>query len=428
MVKKILYNKLVQNIGVYTISNIINASIPFLLLPVLTRFLTTNEYGIIATFQSLIGFFIFFIGLNTQTAVIRRYYDVDKVDFSKYISTCIIILLASTLFLIILLIPLSPYISQLAEFPHSWFWTIIVTVFFQYLFTILLGIWQANGKVYRYAFFQNSQALLNMAISIFLVVLLQMGWQGRVIAQTTSLIFFGIIALVYMKKMGLLKMRLDKKYLVDALKFSLPLIPYSFTGWVLFTMDRIFINNMVGLNETGLYAVAFQICMIITLFQQSFNNAWVPWFYERIRKNDGQLNLKIVKFSYTYIVSNFLFALLLVLIGPPFLKIFLGKDFFQATEFLWWLALAQAANAIHVITVSYINLHNKNIYLTYSAIFTAVVHIPLIYLLIKLNGTIGAAQALFISNVLTSLVTFFLAAKFHKMPWLLRYAEKQPSG
>ena len=189
-------------------------------------------------------------------------------------------------------------------------------------------------------------------------------------------------------------------------------------------MDRIFINNIIGLDETGLYSVAFQISMIINFLQISFNNAWVPWFYNQIRRNDTNLNLKIVKFSYAFIIANFLFAFLLTIAAPPFFKAFFGTNFYQSTNYLWWLALAQAASAIHVITVSYINLHNKNIYLTYSAIFIALIHIPLTYYLLKINGTIGAAQSLFVSNTLASFITFFVAVNLHKMPWLLKTNSK----
>ena len=184
--------------------------------------------------------------------------------------------------------------------------------------------------------------------------------------------------------------------------------------------DRILLNKLIVLETTGIYSVAYQICMIITLLQVSFNNAWVPWIYEKIQLNDRVANRKIVIFTYLYILVNFFMAFLLYSLGPFFLKFFLGKEFQDSTDYLLWLALAQAANGIHFISVSYVLYKNKNIYLTYAAVITAIVHIPVTYGLIRLNGSIGAAQALFLSNLLTSLFTFSLAMKFHKMPWALK--------
>ena len=418
MIKKILSTRLFRNMGVYMVSSIINAAIPFLLLPVLTRFLSPNDYGITATFQSLTGLFSFIVGLNTQTAVIRRFYDDDKVNYSEYISNCLLILFLSTALLLALLLPFSDFISRITEFPKKWLWTIVIVSFFQYLFSIILGVWQVRAKVYYYALFQNSQTLVNIVLSLVFIIILGMNWKGRILGQAISIAVFGIISLLILNRLDLIKSTMNRKYLSDALKFGVPLIPYSFTGWILLSMDRILLNNMVGLNQTGLYSVAYQLSMIIALFQISFNTAWVPWLYAKIKLNSPSQNSSIVRLSYAFILANFLLSVLLVLIGPPFFKFFIGKNFYGATEFLWWLCLAQASNAIHIVAVTFVNYHNKNIYLTYSAVFTALVHIPVTYLLIKLNGTMGAAQSFFISSLLTSMLTFAIAAKFHRMPWI----------
>lgn len=425
MIRKAFSSKFLQNIGVYTISNIINAAIPFLLLPILTRYLSTADYGLTATFQTLIGFFVPFIGLNTQGAITRRYFDKNKFDFSSYLSTCLFILVVSTIALSIILVPFSSVIGQLTDFPHSWLWYVLIVAFFQYICTVILSMWQVKSKVYSYAFFQNAQTVLNVVSSLFFIIILKLNWQGRIYGQLLAGFIFGLIGIVLLAKMKLLKATINRQSAMDALKFGLPLIPYNFTGWVLLSMDRIFINKMTGLEQTGLYAAAFQICMIVSLVQLSFNNAWVPWIYRQININDEKTNVRIVKFSYLFIGLNFLLAFFIAIAGPLFINIFLGKDFFAASDFLLWLALAQAANAIHIISVSYVFYHNKNIYLTYSAVLTTLIHIPVTYFLIKKNGTIGAAQSLFISNTFTSICTFIVAAKFHKMPWLLRHLKGQ---
>jgi O-antigen/teichoic acid export membrane protein len=425
MIKRVLYSKLFQNAGVYTVSNIVNSAIPFLLLPVLTRYLTNSDYGIIATFQALLGFLMPFIGLNTQTAITRRYYDSNQVNLKEYVSTCILTLIISTIIFSLVIFIFSGPISNITEFPANWLWSFLVVAFFQFIVSVILGIWQARGQVYKYALFQNSQTLINLVGSIGLIILLEMSWQGRIVAQIVSFGIFGILALVILKKLKLLEFTFNKKYFADALKFSLPLIPYSFTGWVLLTMDRIFLNNMVGLGQTGLYSVAFQVCMVITLFQLSFNNAWVPWIYQSIKKNNEGLNRKIVLFSYSFIAFNFLIAFFVAVLGPYFFKLFLGREFAEASNYLLWIALAQAANAIHIITVSYISYHNKNIVLVYSSVLTAIIHIPLTYFLIRANNATGAGQALFISNLLMSFGTFFLATRFQKMPWLLGMLQKR---
>lgn len=416
---KIYSSKFLQNIGVYTVSNIINASIPFLLLPVLTRYLSTEDYGVTATFQVLIGFFIPFIGLNTQGAITRKYFHTDKSNFGSYVSTCLVILLLSTVAISIIIAPLAPLLSDFTKFPAGWMWSVFVVAFFQYICSVVLGILQVEGKVFKYSLFQNAQTALNIISSLIFIILLKMNWQGRLTGQLLATAVFGIFGIIVLFNMRLLKKNITKNNVYEALRFGIPLIPYSFTGWILLSMDRIFINKMVNLEQTGLYATAFQICMIITLVQTSFNNAWVPWIFGKLSLNDSSSYRRIVKFSYLFVAANFLLAIFITVAGPFFIEIFLGKDFYAASVFLLWLSLAQAANSIHVIAVSYIFFHNKNIYLTYSALLTTLIHVPITYFLVKENGAIGAAQSLFISNAFASVCTFIFAVKFQKMPWLL---------
>lgn len=64
-----------KSTSVYFLANILNAVIPFLLLPILTRYLSVEEYGQIAMFQLLIGGLAGFVGLNTVGAAGRKFYD-----------------------------------------------------------------------------------------------------------------------------------------------------------------------------------------------------------------------------------------------------------------------------------------------------------------------------------------------------------------
>src|SRR5690606_30149528 len=79
----------------YTIINFINKAFPFLLLPILTRELSLQEYGGYNLVKALIGILIPCIGMNVSDGIIKNYFTLDKADLSSYISTSIIITLAS---------------------------------------------------------------------------------------------------------------------------------------------------------------------------------------------------------------------------------------------------------------------------------------------------------------------------------------------
>ena len=61
-----LNKKLLKSISVYTFANVLNASIPFFLLPILTNTLTPEDYGLISIFQLILSLTIPFTGLNVE--------------------------------------------------------------------------------------------------------------------------------------------------------------------------------------------------------------------------------------------------------------------------------------------------------------------------------------------------------------------------
>ncbi|MCA6417299.1 MAG: oligosaccharide flippase family protein, partial [Cytophagales bacterium] len=57
-------SNLLKSSFVFTASNALNSAIPFLLIPVLTRYLSPSDYGIVSIFQVVATMLISFAGLN----------------------------------------------------------------------------------------------------------------------------------------------------------------------------------------------------------------------------------------------------------------------------------------------------------------------------------------------------------------------------
>ena len=77
-------NHLVKNIGIYTLSNVLNASIPFALLPILTNYLSVSDYGIITNYNALINLLIPFVGVNLMSSL-QIVFVKRKEDIGSYI-------------------------------------------------------------------------------------------------------------------------------------------------------------------------------------------------------------------------------------------------------------------------------------------------------------------------------------------------------
>jgi len=293
MIKKLIHSSLIQSAGIYTATSVINAAIPFLLMPILTRYMEPFDYGIVAMFAVLVSFVSPFTGLSINGAITRQYYEREQVHLPTYITNCLLILFISSALTSIIFFILSGPISKLSAFPESWLWIVIAVSIAGFINSIVLALWQVQIKPYAFGRYQIAQTVLNITLSLCLVVGLGMAWQGRIKAQLFTALIFACIGLIVLKKNGWLKFSFKKKYISNALHFGVPLIPHSLGNVIMTMTDRFFIANIVGLSATGLYSVGYQIGSIILLLGSSFHQAFTPFLYEKLKSDDKSVKKKL---------------------------------------------------------------------------------------------------------------------------------------
>jgi O-antigen/teichoic acid export membrane protein len=417
MYKKYMNNSLIKNTSIYTLTSILNSAIPFLMLPILTRHLTPEDYGIVSMFTLLVTFLVPFIGLNLNGAIARQYYDREKINIGEYAGNCIFILLINSIFVGAMFYFFSPFIARIVSFPSRLLWSVLIFAVSQFICSILLSLLQVKKKALLYGIFNIIQTSLNLGISIFLVVYLGLAYTGRIYGMVFTLALFALISLFILIKKKWVKFVIKKEYIKHALMFGIPLIPHVLSGTIISMTDRFFITSMVGLAATGVYTVGYQVGTIINLLSTSFNNAYVPWLYEKLKKNQYATKVKIVKFTYVYFVGILLLALGLGISAPIFLNVFLGKAFNESSVYVIWIALGYAFNGMYLMVVNYIFYEQKNSILALVTFATALLNIVLNYFFIRKFGAIGAAQATTIIFAIKFIVVWVLSANVHDMPW-----------
>lgn len=415
-----LNKKLLKSISVYTFANVLNASIPFFLLPILTNTLTPEDYGLISIFQLILSLTIPFTGLNVEGAVSREYFSDNKEEshFSKYVSNTVMIVVIVSIIVLGLVFLSGDYIQELTDFPEPWLWVVVVCAFSNNISEILLAVWQVKYKSIQYSLFRIVKTLVELGLSVFLILTINRSWESRINGQLIASIIFVVLAFFFLYKEKLLKRHLDKSNVIDILKFGIPLIPHV-TGGVIITMiDRLYIAKMIGVSEAGLYAVGFQVAQIISLVQNSFNVAWVPWFYGKLNEKSEKTNLKIVKFTYLYFVLMIGISFLLSIFTPFIFKFVIGKEYSKAVGFVFWIALGFAFNGMYKMVVNYFFYIKQTYWVSIITFLTAMINLFLIFFLIKKNGAIGAAQSTAIAFFIQFILVWALSAKKYKMPWL----------
>ena len=417
---KILNSKHVQASGIYFIGNILNAAVPFLLMPILTRHLTPSDYGIMSMFGVLQGIVGNFIGLSIHGAISRRYYDKSNENFSLYVGATVTLLFITLPLVAIASFIFKTQISLWTEVPESWVIAASFCAFFQFVALTIQTIWRLEVKPIPFVSLSLFSSLTNVATTILLVVFIGMKWEGRILAQVFTGFIVAAISLLLLWARGYLKFNVGKNRFRNILKFGLPLIPHSFTGQAFAFIDRFLLTNFIGIAMTGTYAVAAQIGLVLSLIIDSFHKSYIPWLYSQLSQDSPQLNKRVVRFTFmaigVYIVSIAVFALIMTLS----LDYLVGKEFRAAKMFIPWICLGQLFHAFYYLLVPYIPYSEKTHYLSYITVTSVFINLGFSYYLILSLGPIGAPIGAGVGYLFSFIACWFVAAKVHPMPWLFK--------
>ncbi len=413
----IFTHALFRNSLTYITSNVIYFAVPFFLLPVLTRYLSPADYGIVATFQVLLTCAMMFVGLDSVGAAGVNFFKIKREEIAVYTGNVIYILLATCFILLGAVYFLGDRIASVAKFPASWLVIVVFAALLQHSFSLMLTLWQAQQKTMLYSMMVIIQAFINAVLSIIFVVWLKWGWQGRILGIFLSMMLFACVGIVLLYRQCLLKFSFKKEYVKDALSFGIPLLPHAAGGWAMNSVNRILLNSMVGIAATGLYSTGYQMGMVVSFVTTAFNRAWSPFLYSRLVNDDHAVKVKIVKCTYFYWAGLGLFALFFSASVPFFLKFFVGKDFYPAHRYVFWVALAYVADGMYCTAAQYIFFAKKTYLLSRATIVSAVISVVLNYFFIRRSGAIGAAQATTLSFFIYFIIVWRLSARAYPMPW-----------
>ncbi|KMJ53611.1 hypothetical protein ACG97_07765 [Vogesella sp. EB] len=412
-----LRTKLIGDAAIYTISNFAVAGVPFLLLPVLTRILSPEDYGLIAMFTMVVSFFVVAAGLNIHGAVMVRYFEPKKFSMPCYVSTTLCILIITTLLLALFVWIFSRKIQLITALPLKWLMLAVVVASLQFLVQTLLTLWQASKQPLKFGALRLNHALMDGLVSILLVVVMLYSWQGRLFGIALAWTVTALIALYWLRREHWLTRNLNMAYAKDALRYGIPLLPHAIGGLLLATADRFMVTNFLDVASTGIYLVAIQIGLILGIAADAFNKAFAPWLMEALHNADLAKKRKIVRNTYLYFIVIVFLALAGSVCAPQLLGIMVGPKYQSASPIIGYIMLGNAFTGMYYMVTNYIFFARRTELLSVLTISVGVITTLFNWQLIQINGITGAAQAFMIGQALLFFGAWGLSQICYRMPW-----------
>ena len=412
--------KLLKNSAIYLSSSMLSKAIPFLLLPIITKYLTPEEYGLLSIFLIIITLYGAFIGMNMHTNISKNFFKIQKEELALYIGNIFHILIFTFALYMLFTFLINLWSNTLFSIPTYWLYLIPALSVMTMVNELNTTILRNEQRAYMFGFFEISNTVAKMGFTILFLIVFSFGWYAQVFGMVIGSVVFFIVGIVYMKSRGYLNFTFDTEKIKSILHISIPLVPHALGGIVIAMSDRLFIERMVGLEAVGLYAVGYSFGMIVMLFTDAFIKAWSPWFYKNLVEPTDSQKQKIVKYTYVYIIGLFVLATIISIVAEFILPYFVDERFYGASVFIFWVAFGYAVRGIYQIFFPYLVHISCTSFLATSTAVAAIVNLILNYMLIDLYGAIGAAYATAIAFAVGALLVFWYQQKNYYMPWFVR--------
>lgn len=411
--------ELLKSSFTYIGSDVLNKILPFLLLPIITRYLSPEDYGTISVFTSIVGFLAVFVGLGSQELVQANFFKETKETLKYHIGDVFIITLITSVIYLLGFIIFGDYFFKEYGLGLIWLILAVLYTFGEFFGKIISIIWIAEGRSTTFAKYQNSGSLFIIATTILFVVALELGWRGRLYSLLLSSFVFSILTFYLLYTKGYIGLRLNLEKLKNCVNDSMGVLPYSVSFWFKNAALLLLMAATIGKSETGIYTVAMGVAGLIIFATNSLNKVWQPLLYKMLA-NKNVIDTKIVKSMYIFMVLIVSGGFFLILISDLLVKIVLAPEFRSATKYVRLLVISMTLQSLFTVMADYLIFYKEGKKLTFASISGIVMQYILIFMFYYVNNLTvsNIITALIITNLYTLIISWIMVHKVRSLPWL----------
>ena len=411
-------NKIIKNATLYTIGNILPQAAGFILLPIYTRYLTPDEYGIVASMNVLGVILVVFFTLCVERAIPRLYFDHENEDARRdFLGTIAITLTAISLFVLLLIFLLQNFVSMIyasiAFYPYYVY--LIFTVFLSVFAFIPLTYFRIKEEAHKFISLSIGLFVLNTSLVLWFVCGLNQGAEGWLKGMLFAKIIFLPIYIFILYK--IINFTFDFSIFKGSLCFSIPMIPGMLSAWILNLSDRVFIERYFTLSDVGIYSLGYTIAGGVAILTGAFFMAYEPTFYKLASsKNQGDAKAILTKYNTAYLIILIFIVFLVAFFSKEFIILLMDPKYAEAYKIIPIIALAylfsQGAGLFNLMVYQ----EKRTKQLMYIGVSCAISNVMLNFLLVPKYGAYGAAYATLLSFIYLFIFDYWYAKKCYFIP------------
>ena len=389
----------------YAVANGVEALVPFLLAPILTRALNPSDYGIWVLFVTYATFMRPLIGLSAQDAIRMRFYDFDEKQLQQFTHTVLFIMVNVMLIGLVGVYLLQDFISVATKFPAVWLISIVIAAFLFEVFYTVLALQQFHGKRLAFLYTQITQAVLSM-LFIMLFLWADWGWQGVILGRIIGLTLTAFVSLYRLGfRPGQLLRIPPRSYYRNIASFGVFYVPSGMIVMAMAMIDKVVAAHYLGVAASAIYAVAALFASAFWVVNNSFVLAWTPWLFQRLRGDAPNKLREVLSVSLLYFVTASAAAGAIYAFSLWFAPILLGEDFHSAIPLMKYIMLAILLQGFFMHNMKFLHNYKRVTVMSLCSLVAIVINIWLSITWATEFGIKGIMQATAVSFAVAFIIS-----------------------
>jgi len=414
---KYVLKQLAGDSVVYGLMFALRQSIGIITFPIMSRIFVPADYGALDLIGVTTSIISSLVTLGISGAVFRYFYDYDRKGQITLVSTsCCYQFTITFIFVLILFLTAAKHISIWLLNSLDYVLAIrlaLIAIPITVIDSFLIDIFRLLRKKWYYLIFSLIGSVLTVLLTILFVVKLRMGIAGALLSGLLINLLMGFIKIYFLR--NLFKAVFDLEILKKLLKFGIPLVPAPLIRWVTTSSNRYVMQYYSSLNEIGLFSTASKISSLVSIFFAMIQYAWSPIAYSIYKEPESPRIfariLTVVTIASTFMaMASTIFAENIIIFLAP-------STYFLAYQAVGPIAFGMVIYIIFYMVSIGILVGNQPKHYTLAYLIGAIVSIIFNFVFIPSYGMLGAAFALFLSYIASTIYVYFRAQPVYPIPY-----------
>jgi O-antigen/teichoic acid export membrane protein len=406
-----------RQIIAYGTADVSILAINILLLPVFTRVLSPDEYGVFTLLLVFEALLKPALRCGLDGAFLRHYFEERTDRGRRSLSTTVLVFAVGlNVAALLLLWPAGPLLTRLFVGSSQYVPAIRLVALNTALSNLVflpLAQFRAEERAALVGTLNFARSLATVIARLVLVVGLRLGVTGMPLADvvvTSALALALSFPLVRM-----LRGRFSLPVLRDVLRYGFPQVPNGVLNQVMSQADRYVTGVYLPFDQTGIYGIGSTMASVLKLFPTAFETAWMPFAFSELHRPDApKMFARMATYAFGVLCLGALGASLLVM---PVVTLVLPTTYHRAPVVVPLLIIGIVFQAAAWFMNTSLNVAKRTATYPVTTTLAAIVSLAGSLLLVPVFGLYGAALGTVLGSLTLSSATLWIAQHIYRIPY-----------